>query len=154
MSVHKRQIGTRHVGAHMYSACISHEICRSVNALLVKQRWEVKSEADCGPYMLSAPPRPSCDHKALTLNSFQDAYTYINTSIIPRRRDGTGTWNSSSCKTRTHIQYRCYWCTGDRRSQGISRHGIDMFPQNVPFPTSGGLMWYFPDCHNKMVVFV
>ena len=35
-----------------------------------------------------------------------------------------------------HSQYRACWCSGDFRSQGISRHGIDPKSRNIPSPAS------------------
>ena len=35
-----------------------------------------------------------------------------------------------------HSQYHACWCSGDFRSQGISRHGFDPQHQNIPFPAS------------------
>ena len=35
-----------------------------------------------------------------------------------------------------HWQYHVYWCPGDLRSQGISRHGIDPQSWNIPSPAS------------------
>ena len=33
-------------------------------------------------------------------------------------------------------QYHACWCSGDFRSQGISRHGINPQSQNIPSPAS------------------
>ena len=35
-----------------------------------------------------------------------------------------------------HSQYHACWCTGDFRSQCISRHGIDPQSENIPSPAS------------------
>ena len=35
-----------------------------------------------------------------------------------------------------HSQYHACWCSGDFRSQSISKHGIDLKSQNIPSPAS------------------
>ena len=35
-----------------------------------------------------------------------------------------------------HSQFHACWCSGDFRSQGISRYGIDPQSQNIPSPAS------------------
>ena len=45
-----------------------------------------------------------------------------------------------------HSQYHACWCSGDFRSQGISRHGIDPQSWNIPSPApeelTGTYTWY------------
>ena len=38
-------------------------------------------------------------------------------------------------------QYHACWCSGDFRSQGISRHSVDPKSQNIPSPASKELAW-------------
>ena len=40
-----------------------------------------------------------------------------------------------------HSQYHACWCTGDFRSQCISRHDIDLQSRNIPSPASEELRW-------------
>ena len=42
-----------------------------------------------------------------------------------------------------HSQYHACWCSGDLRSQGISRHGIDSQSWNIQFPASEELKLKF-----------
>ena len=37
-------------------------------------------------------------------------------------------------------RYHACWCSGDFRSQGINRHGIDLLSRNIPFPAAEELI--------------
>ena len=69
-----------------------------------------------------------------------DMLNFSEEIFFPPHQHGSGSWNTSSWKTRTgqtYSQYHGCWCPGDARSQDISSHGIDLVIQKYStFSTS------------------
>ena len=66
-----------------------------------------------------------------SLKKRKNIFTFhiISWTLFNRRRLNSHQSNPTSC---LYFQYHAFWCPGDLRCQGISRHGIDQKNWNIP----------------------
>ena len=80
------------------------------------------------------------------LNCFKDYKRYIHISYhifeFAQQKKTNFTMEQRYKLPVLHRQYHACWCSGDFRSQGISRYGVDPWSWNIPSPASEELMIY------------
>ena len=97
-----------------------------------------------------------CDHPYILtlnmLNCFKDYKRYIhiwNCQIWPTSMKLTPKQQYMSV---LHSQYHACWCSGNFRSQSISRHGIDTQSRNIPSSASKELRLHHTTCGTPFIL--
>ena len=100
--------------------------CLESQIINIKLKKIFKKVPDPPPKLSASGRRTGSNLEHWDTPSLPDSEAFIF-SAIPPHWHGTGSWNSSSQIDLhiLHCQYCCWW-PGNKRSQGISSHGIDL----------------------------